>query len=186
MVLRGFFFLNFDHTPKASQEHRIYIAWHPPPPPLVCLQASLTMPCKCTKPPLMFSSWGASVLTNHDVVRRMNMQGSLHATAQFVMAHLPPVRQPPPCGFFFTFLDPIPSASLPRAMGFPSYHARLIGLGYISVLAVQDEADCAALGLARARACVRSCCCIPLSPSRTRCWSRCSPCVCFARSWRLV
>ena len=105
-----FFFLNFDHVPKASQEHRIYIAWHPPPPFFVYLQASLTMPCKCTKPPLMFSSWGASVLTNHDVVRRMNMQGSLHATAQFVMAHLPPVRQPPSC--VFSFLDPISSASL--------------------------------------------------------------------------
>ena len=87
------------------------------------------MPCKCTKPPLMFSSWGASVLTNHDVVRRMNMQGSLHATAQFVMAHLPPVRQPPSSGFFFTFLGH--SMSFTRALGIPTYHAWLIGLGFL-------------------------------------------------------
>jgi hypothetical protein len=78
-------------------------------------QVSLTLPCKCTKSPRIFSHWGALLLTDQSLVRRMDMQWSLHRVASYLMSYLPEARAHPP---------PPPPASVRRRHAQPCSRPR--------------------------------------------------------------
>ena len=55
-------------------------------PRRVIYQVSLTMPCKCTKPPSMMTSLGKTLLKVPAVRHSLNMQASMHSTASALLA----------------------------------------------------------------------------------------------------